>query len=110
MAKQLPPPVEVKFVSLYEADMATLAASLIPFGRWSEENISEHLPVEVSLSPEMSQRLKVLEGYLAHGGWPRHVATDAAEHVRSVVERMIPAAKAEIAQGVRLMAAAAIRD
>jgi hypothetical protein len=110
MAKQLPPPVEVKFVSLYEPDMATLAASLVPFGRWSEENISEHLPVEVSLSPEMSQRLEVLEGYLAHGGWPRHVATDAAEHVRSVVERMIPAAKAEIAQGVRLTAAAAIRD
>ncbi|MHC4049180.1 hypothetical protein [Bradyrhizobium sp. 25ACV] len=110
MAKQLPPPVQVKFVSLYEPDMATLAATLIPFGRWSEENIAEHLLVEVSLPAEISQRLKVLEGYLAPGGWPRHVATDAAEHVRGIVERMIPAAKAEIAQGVRLMAAAAIRD
>jgi hypothetical protein len=110
MLSAVPLPVQVRFASLYEPDMSALAESLIPFGRWGEENIAADLPVVVSYPPEISQRLKVLEGYLAPGGWPPKVPSDAIETMRAIVEQRIPNVKAEIARGVRQMAAAAVRD
>jgi phosphoglycerate-specific signal transduction histidine kinase len=59
---------------------------------------------------EISHRLKVLKGYLAAGGWPPKVPAGAIATVRAIVEQMMPRVEAEIARGVRLMAAAAIRD
>jgi hypothetical protein len=59
---------------------------------------------------EISHRLKVLKGYLAAGGWPLKVPAGVIATVRAIVEQMMPRVEAEIARGVRLMAAAAIRD
>lgn len=110
MPRDIPPPAQVRFVSLYEPDTATLADSLVPFGRWSERSISELLPVAVSYPSEISQRLAVLKGYLTAGGWPAQVHTDAISTVRYLVEKMMSDIEAEITQAVRLMAAAARRD
>ncbi len=110
MPSTLPPPVQVRFTSLYQPDMPALAESLIPFGRWSEEHIAAHLPVAVSYPAEISQRLKVLEGYIAPGGWPPQVSSDAIGTIRAIVKQMMPQVEADIAQGVRLTAAAATRD
>src|SRR5271165_2442414 len=108
MPNALPPPAQVRFASLYQPDISMLAESLVPFGRWSEEHIAAHLPVVVSYPAEISQRLKVLEGYLAPGGWPPNVPSDAMATIRAIVEQMMPTLEAVIARGVRLMAAAAI--
>lgn len=110
MPNALPPPVRVQYTSLYQPDISVLAESFVPFGRWSEEHIAAQLPVVVSYPTEISQRLKVLEGYLAPGGWPRKVPRNAIETVHVIVEQMMPILEAEIARGVRLVAAAAIRD
>lgn len=110
MPKLVPPPVQVRFTGLYQPDMSALAESLVPFGRWSEEHIAAHLPVVVSYPTKIAQRLKVLEGYLAPGGWPPQVPSDAMRTMHSIVEQMMPQVEAEITRGVRLMAAAAIRD
>lgn len=110
MSSTLPPPVQVRFASLYQPDIPALSESLIPYGRWSEEHVAAHLPVAVSYPAEISQRLQVLEGYLARGGWSPNVPYGAIESVRAIVEQMMPDIEAEITRAVRLMAAAAIRD
>ena len=110
MPRALPPPVQVRFAGLCQPATAVLAESLIAFGRWTEEHIATHLPVVVCYPTEISHRLDVLKGYLAAGGWPAEVPADAIGTVRAIVEQMMPRVEAEIARGVRLMAAAAIRD
>jgi hypothetical protein len=110
MPSALPPPVQIRFLSLYQPDMQALAESPIPFGRWNEESIAAHLPVVVSYPAKISQRLRVLKGYLTIGGWPRQVPKDAVETIQAIVEQMMPLTETEIVRGVRLMAAAAIRD
>src|SRR6476659_1450404 len=102
MPVAIPPPVKVQFGSLYGLDTSTLTEGLVPFGRWSDSHIAESLPVAVSYPAEISQRLKILEGYLADGGWPREVPPSAIETIRSIVEKVMPQIEAEIAQGIRL--------
>lgn len=110
MPSALPPPAQVRFACLYQPDISALAESLIPFGRWSEEHIATQLPVVVSYPAEISQRVNIMRGYLAASGWPSQVPSDAIESIRALVEQTMPGIEAEIAQAVRLIAAAAIRD
>jgi hypothetical protein len=110
MPSVIPPPVQVGFSSLYRPDMPALAQSLIPFGRWNEDSIARGLPVVVSYPPEISQRLEVLTKYLSAGGWPPELHPGAIGTIAAVIEQMMPHVEAEIAQAVRLMTAAAIRD
>jgi hypothetical protein len=110
MVRADPPPVQVRFTSLYQPNTSALAESLLPFGRWSASHIAQSLPVTVSNPAEISERLSALEGYLASGGWPRHVPRGAISTIRAVVERIMPCAVKDITRGIRLTAAAALRD
>ena len=105
-----PPSVQVQFGSLYRPDMSALADSLVPFGSWSEERIAAGLPVTVSYPAKISERLEVLQDCVKAGEWPRRVGPEGAESVRDLLQETMPRIEKEIAQGVRIMAAAAIRD
>ena len=90
MPSAFPPPVQVRFDSLYRPDTSALTEGLVPSGRWSEEHIAAHLPVTVSYPAQISERLLVLKGYLAPGRWPAQVSPDAMSTVRDIVENMMP--------------------
>ncbi|MER9414060.1 hypothetical protein [Mesorhizobium sp. M0589] len=110
MSETPPPPVRVQFNGLYRPDIALLNESLIPYGRWSEAHIAALLPVAVTLPAKISQRLDVLKGYLVEDGWPPQVPLNARQFVGDAVYQMIPIVQDDIASGIRLMAASAIRD
>ncbi|TPI54207.1 hypothetical protein FJ420_30615 [Mesorhizobium sp. B3-1-3] len=110
MADALPSPVRVQFEDLYTPDVSALNDSLIPYGRWSEAHIATQLPVVLVWPPKILKRIDVLNGYLAVGGWPSRVSTDAWQTMHDIVHQMIPLVQNEIISGIRLMAAAAIRD
>ncbi len=90
--------------------MRTLAQTIAPFGRWSENHIAADLPVAVSYPAEISKRLGVLRRYLTVGGWPPNIPSEAIDTVRGIVKGMMSDVELEIVQAVRLIAAATIRD
>jgi hypothetical protein len=110
MPNELPLPVEVRFGSLYRPNESLLTESLVPFGMWSDRHIAAELPVKITYPLEISERLKVLKGYMDSNVWPAGSPIFASEAVQETIEKVMPRAEAEIAHGVRTMAAAAIRD
>ena len=102
-------PVQVRFFDVASPDMATLNATLIPYGRLSETQIATVLPVEVHWPQAVTDRVAVLESY-GNGSAPPGTTSATVESVQRFVSDSIPAATDDIVSAIRLMAAAAIRD